>query len=38
MAAQFVTILYSIADRIYLGNLAQGGGQALAAVGVCAPL
>lgn len=37
MAAQFVTILYSIADRIYLGNLAQGGGQALAAVGVCAP-
>lgn len=38
MIAQFINVLYSIVDRIYVGNIAQIGDTALAAVGVCAPI
>lgn len=38
MAAQFINVLYSIVDRIYVGNIAEIGDTALAAVGVCAPI
>ena len=34
MAAQFVSVLYSIVDRMYIGHIA-GGGLALAGVGIC---
>lgn len=37
MAAQFFNILYSIVDRIFVGNIAGQGNLALASVGVCAP-
>lgn len=38
MAAQFINVLYSIVDRLYVGNIAGIGDDALAAVGVCAPI
>ncbi len=38
MIAQFVNILYSIIDRIYIGHIADIGGLALAGVGVCGPI
>ena len=38
MIAQFINVLYSIVDRIYVGNIQGIGDTALAAVGVCAPV
>ena len=38
MLAQFVSVLYSIVDRIYIGNIPKVGDIALAGVGVCGPV
>lgn len=38
MFAQFVNVLYSIVDRIYIGNIPVIGGDSLAGAGVCAPV
>lgn len=38
MLAQFVSVLYSIVDRIYVGNIPEVGAQSLAGVGVCGPV
>ena len=38
MFAQFVTVLYSIIDRIFIGNIKEVGDLALAGVGVCGPI
>ena len=38
MIAQFVSVLYSIVDRMYVGNIAGIGDVALTALGVCAPV
>ncbi len=38
MLAQFVSVLYSIVDRIYISNIPQVGASALAGVGVCGPV
>ena len=38
MLAQMVSVLYSIVDRIYIGNIAGIGDLALAGVGVCGPI
>ena len=38
MLAQFVNILYSVVDRMYVGHIAGSGADALAGVGVCAPV
>lgn len=38
MLAQFVNVLYSIVDRMYIGNIKETGGLALAGVGVCGPV
>lgn len=38
MLAQFVSVFYSIVDRMYIGNIAGIGEQALAGVGVCGPI
>lgn len=38
MLAQFVNVLYSIVDRMYIGNIPQVGDLALAGVGVCGPV
>ena len=38
MLAQFVSVLYSIVDRMYIGNIADIGEIALAGVGVCGPV
>ena len=38
MLAQFVSVLYSIVDRIYIGNIPGTGDIALAGVGVCGPV
>jgi Na+-driven multidrug efflux pump len=38
MLAQFVSVLYNIVDRIYIGNIEQVGSLALAGVGVCGPI
>ncbi len=38
MLAQFVSVLYSIVDRMYIGNIAEVGDIALAGVGVCGPV
>ncbi|MEG1846833.1 MAG: MATE family efflux transporter [Lachnospiraceae bacterium] len=38
MIAQFVSVLYSIVDRMYIGNIAVIGENALAGVGVCGPI
>lgn len=38
MLAQFVSVLYSIVDRMYIGHIAGIGDLALAGVGVCGPV
>lgn len=38
MLAQFVSVLYSIVDRMYIGNIPEIGETALAGVGVCGPI
>lgn len=38
MLAQFVSVLYSIVDRMYVGNIEGIGDTALTALGVCAPV
>lgn len=38
MLAQFVNVLYSIIDRMYIGNIANVGDIALAGVGICGPI
>ncbi len=38
MMAQFVNVLYSIVDRIFIGNIPEIGGPALAGAGVCGPI
>ena len=38
MLAQFVNVLYSIVDRIYIGHMEGVGKEALAGVGICGPL
>lgn len=38
MVAQFVSVLYSIVDRMYIGNIAEIGETALAGVGICGPI
>lgn len=37
MFAQFFSVLYSIVDRIFVGNIPDNGQLALASVGVCSP-
>jgi len=36
--AQVVNLLYNIVDRIYIGNMPETGGFALAGLGLCAPI
>ena len=38
MLAQFINVLYSVVDRMYVGNIQDIGGTVLAGVGVCAPI
>lgn len=38
MLAQFVSVLYSIVDRIFVGNIPEVGDLSLAGVGVCGPI
>lgn len=38
MVAQFVNVLYSIIDRMYIGNIPHIGDLALAGVGICGPI
>lgn len=38
MMAQFVSVLYSIVDRMYIGHIPGEGSVALAGVGVCGPV
>ncbi|MEG2098142.1 MAG: MATE family efflux transporter [Pseudoflavonifractor sp.] len=38
MLAQLVNVLYSIVDRMYIGNIPEIGTIALAGVGVCGPI
>lgn len=38
MLAQLVNVLYSIVDRIYIGNIPGEGSLALAGLGVCGPI
>lgn len=38
MMAQFVSVLYSIVDRMYIGNIPVAGTFALAGAGVCGPV
>lgn len=38
MLAQFVNVLYSIIDRMYIGNIPVVGETALAGVGICGPI
>lgn len=38
MLAQFVNVLYSIIDRMYIGNITHVGETALAGVGICGPV
>lgn len=38
MLAQFVSVFYSIVDRIYIGNIPEVGATALAGVGICGPM
>lgn len=37
MFGQFFNMLYSIVDRIFVGQIPEMGGIALAGIGVCAP-
>lgn len=38
MIAQFINVLYSIVDRIFIGNIPEIGAMALAGVGICGPI
>ena len=38
MLAQFINVLYSIVDRIFIGNIPEIGAVALAGVGICGPV
>lgn len=38
MLAQLVNVLYSIVDRMFIGNIPEIGGIALAGAGVCGPI
>ncbi len=38
MIAQFVNVLYSTVDRMFIGNIREIGDVALAGVGVCGPI
>lgn len=38
MLAQFVNVLYSVIDRMYIGNIPEIGETALAGVGICGPI
>lgn len=38
MIAQFVNVLYSIIDRMYIGHIPGDGALALAGVGICGPI
>lgn len=38
MLAQFVSVFYSIVDRMYIGNISGIGEIALAGVGICGPI
>ena len=38
MLAQFVSVFYSIVDRMYIGNISGVGELALAGVGICGPI
>ena len=38
MLAQLINVLYSIVDRMFIGQIAGTGGLALAGTGVCAPI
>ena len=38
MLAQFINVLYSVVDRIYIGNIPVIGETALAGVGVSGPI
>lgn len=38
MLAQFVSVFYSIVDRMYIGNIPVVGDTALAGVGICGPI
>lgn len=38
MLAQFINVLYSIVDRMFIGHIAGMGSLALAGVGVCGPI
>lgn len=38
MIGQFVNVLYSIVDRIYVGHLKDIGSVALAGIGICGPV
>lgn len=38
MLAQFVSVFYSIVDRMYIGNIPRIGEAALAGVGICGPI
>ena len=38
MMAQFVSVFYSIVDRIFVGNIPDVGNLALAGVGICGPV
>lgn len=35
--SQFVTLLYNIVDRIYIGHIPEIGSMALTGVGICMP-
>ena len=38
MLAQFVNVLYSIVDRIYIGHIPHASAQALTGIGLCLPI
>lgn len=38
MLAQFINVLYSIIDRMYIGNIPHVGELALAGAGICGPI
>lgn len=38
MLAQFINVLYSIVDRMFIGHIAGVGSLVLAEVGVCGPI
>ena len=38
LLAQFVSVLYSIVDRMYVGNIPEVGDISLAGVGICGPV